>query len=91
MPEEGRDVAQRWMCVVGAGRPSVCEAVWHALGFGAGLHGVEPREAMVGSAGEEVDGQWLGGPLLETLEPEVGDSPLGAVGGGVQSGGGAGG
>jgi hypothetical protein len=39
---------------------------------------------MVGSAGEKVDGQRLGGPLLETLEPVAGDTPLGAVGAGVQ-------
>ena len=43
MPEEGWDVAERGVCIVGAGRPRIGEAVWHALGLGAGLGGVEPR------------------------------------------------
>ena len=37
MPEEGWDVAERGVCIVGAGRPCVGEAVWQALGLGAGL------------------------------------------------------
>ena len=52
-------------------RPRVGEAVWHAFGLGAGLEGVEPRQAVVGSAREEVDGEWFGDPLLEAMESIV--------------------
>jgi hypothetical protein len=41
---------------------------------------------VVGPAGEEVDGQRLGGPLPETFEPVRGDTPLRPVGNGAQPG-----